>query len=228
MKKLILSIFMSTVLMTSLSAQVKFMPKAGVSYTRNSISDDLTSSTAEINSKFGFVAGIAFEIPLIGDRLFLQPEVLFQQNGAKSEDDQTKFDEPLYESTTTLNYISVPILAKVKFGKFFAEAGPSFSYGIGGKYEDTETYNGTVTKTDGKVKFGKYPDGYNGDDIYLDNAFDIGLQIGVGVKISVIVIDLRYGLGFSNLIDKPDGYTGDAKITNNGFQLTVGVPLGGD
>ncbi len=79
----------------------------------------------------------------------------------------------------------------------------------------------------GNVKFGKEPDNYSGDDLYIDNGLDFGLQLGAGYKIAnLIVVDVRYGLGLSNFIDK-DSANGidDNKSKNRSFQFTVGFPI---
>lgn len=75
---------------------------------------------------------------------------------------------------------------------------------------------------EGKVKFGEEPDNYGGSNKYV-NEFDFGFQFGAGVKVSVFVIDLRFGLGLTDLIDKRDLNT---KTINRSLQLTAGFPLG--
>ena len=216
---------MSLAVATTLYSQIKFMPKAGVSLSNVSFSDDFKSPGEKYKSKIGMIIGVAVEIPLIGEMLALQPELLFHQKGFKYEDPGD--GEYTQDATITTNYMELPILAKVKFGKFYAIAGPSFGYGIGGKYKSTfnDLYLGTSTETSGDVKFGTEPSNSTGDVIYVDNALDINVQVGVGMKISVIVIDLRYGIGLSNLYDQPSGSTMDNKSKNGSLQLTVGVPF---
>jgi len=51
--------------------------------------------------------------------------------------------------------------------------------------------------------------------------------VGAGVKVSVIVIELRYGIGLTNVDDVYGGYTGSWKSKNGSLQLTVGYPIGG-
>ena len=77
----------------------------------------------------------------------------------------------------------------------------------------------------GVLKFGDEPANYEGNDYYLDNSLDIGVQLGGGVKVGPIIIDLRYGLGLTNLMDEPDGFSGDWLNQNRSFQLTVGYPI---
>ncbi len=225
MKKLIFLFFMSLAVLASTYAQIKFMPKAGGSLSNVAFSDDLMDPDVDIKPKIGIIVGVAAEIPLIGETLALQPELLFHQKGFKYDDPGD--GEYTEEGSATLNYLELPVLAKIKFGKFYAIAGPSFSYGIGGKYKSTyhDLTQGTTEEESSNVKFKEMPDNYQGDDVFVDNAFDIGVQLGVGMKISVIVIDLRYGMGLTNLFDKPDGSPYDYKSKNSSFQLTVGVPI---
>ncbi|HET9487281.1 MAG TPA: hypothetical protein VFO54_07605, partial [Chryseosolibacter sp.] len=60
----------------------------------------------------------------------------------------------------------------------------------------------------------------------VDNALDIGVQIGAGVKVSPLVFELRYGFGLTNLYDERPEFTGDVKSQHRSLQLTVGLPLG--
>jgi hypothetical protein len=46
------------------------------------------------------------------------------------------------------------------------------------------------------------------------------------VKVSVIVIDLRYGMGLTNIYDEFGSYE-SLKSKNGSLQLTVGYPIGG-
>ena len=75
---------------------------------------------------------------------------------------------------------------------------------------------------EGKVKFGEEPHNYAGSNYYV-NPFDFGLQFGAGVKVKVVVIDLRFGLGLTDLIDKRDLSTN----VNRSLQLTAGFPIDG-
>ena len=225
MKKLILLFFMCFAVLASTYAQIKFMPKIGGSLSKVSFSEDFFGPDVDIKPKIGIIVGVAAEIPLIGETLALQPELLFHQKGFKFDDPGD--GEYTEEGSATLNYLELPVLAKIKFGKFYAIAGPSFSYGIGGKYKSTlhDLTQGTTDESSSNIKFKERPDNYQGDDVFLDNAFDMGVQLGVGMKISVIVIDLRYGMGLTNLYDKPDGSPYDYKSKNGSVQLTVGIPL---
>ena len=223
MKKISLFIFLSLAITPQLYSQITFLPKLGVSYSHVTYPSDFPDPEEDYKSKIGLILGVAAEIPLIGEMLSVQPELLFHQKGFKYKYlDDTWKDDYNY----TLNYLELPILAKVNFGKFYAEAGPSFAYGIGGKYKGTTSYMGDEETYDGKIKFGSEPANSDPDDHYVDNALDICVQIGVGVKVSVIVIDLRYGMGLTNIYDEFGSYE-SLKSKNGSLQLTVGYPIGG-
>jgi len=221
MKKVITLFMMSLALATSLYAQVTFMPKVGTSWSTVSFNEDINDQFLgdfDYGSKAGLIIGIAAEIPLGGDMFSLQGELLFHQKGYTS-----KYAESEMSSSykTTLNYLELPVLARVNFGKFYAATGTYIGFGVGGKYEGSDTYLGYTAQHEGKVKFGEEPDNYAGSNTYI-NAFDFGIQMGAGVKVSIIVIDLRFGLGLTDLIDKRDLNT---ETRNRSLQLTVGFPL---
>ncbi|MBL7857497.1 MAG: PorT family protein [Cyclobacteriaceae bacterium] len=224
MKKIILGFFVSLIASSALQAQITIIPKLGSSYATVALSDNIKNDFTpytDYGYKIGFILGAAVEFPIVGDKLFLQPELLFHQKGWEETTDYFG----LYESSYTLNYLELPVLFKYKLGNFYLNAGPSIAFGIGGKYKESYSYQGFSEDYDGKIKFGDEPDFYEGDDYYIDNGLDFGAQFGAGVKAGPIIIDLRFGMGLSNLYDKPDGLSGDWKNQNRSFQLTVAYPI---
>lgn len=223
MKKVILFICLFS-LSAGVTAQ-KFIPKAGISVANINFSDDIKNEQSptydDTKPKLGFVLGLGVEFSF-SDLLSIQPEILFHQKGFKvdiSEQGET------YTETNTLNYIEVPVMARLNFGNFYANAGPIIGLGIGGSYEYKYEGSGFSFSESGKFKFGSEPANYEGDDIYVDNALEFGFGIGAGYKIlGKIMIDLRYSIGLSSILDDQQGL--DARTTNNSLQFTVGVPLG--
>ena len=211
---------MCLAILTTSYAQVGFKLKAGVSLTNVSFNEDINDQypgSFTYGSKAGFVIGLATEIPLDSDRFTLQSELLFHQKGFTTRYSDT---ETSSSYTTTLNYLDIPVMARIKLGHFTLGAGPYFAFGVGGKYKGTDSYLGYTHENEGKVKFGKQPTGYSGSKQYV-NAFDFGFVAAAGVKISAIEIDLRYGLG---LIDISDNDL-DTQTLNRSLQLTVGLPI---
>jgi hypothetical protein len=221
MKKLTALFIMNLMLATSLYSQVKFLAKAGVSWSSVTFNEDINEQYAgdfDYGTKAGFIIGFGTEIPLGGDKFSLQPELLFHQKGYTSKYADTELQDSY---KTTLNYLEVPVLARANFGKFYATTGPYVGFGVGGNYKGTNTYQGITTEWEGKVKFGAEPDNYNGSDQYV-NAVDFGFQFGAGMELGLVVVDLRFGLGLTDILDKQDLNT---KTLNRSLQLTVGYPL---
>ena len=206
----------------SLYGQVTFVPKAGISYAHVSLSHDFVYDEEEYKSKFGLILGVAVEIPLINERLTLQPELLLHQKGFTYKYTDVDYQD---KYSYTLNYVEVPILMKAAYRKFYGEIGPSVGIGLWGKYKGTTTSKGQQTSNEGKIKFGKEPDNASVDDHYIDNALDVGLQLGVGVKLAIIIIDLRYAIGLTNLYDDFGSYK-NLRSKNGSLQLTIGLPVG--
>lgn len=211
-----------------------FIPKAGL--TLSTVNFEIESSGSgydeSINSATGFAVGVGYSFGL-GSMFSIQPELLFIQKGwnyNETYDDGGSYSYE-YDETAHLNYIELPVLFKVSLGpdnlKFHINAGPSVGFGIGGKFKEkyNEDYFGDPYSysEDVKIKFGDMPDNYDGTDYYIDNSIDFGLQIGGGVTIAEkIIIDIRYGLGLSDLFDEADG-SGESR--NRVLQFTVGVPI---
>ena len=184
-----------------------------------------TGDKASSSSLTGFTAGIGYEFSLLGI-LSLQPEINFIQKGQKLE--ETSYPDAIEYKIAQeykYSYLEIPVLAKVKFGgltKFYLAAGPSFAIGLGGKYKIKSTFGGVADPNlnyTSDIKFKDEPKDYDGQDAYIENKTDIGLQVGGGVILfNRVMIDIRYGLGFTDLND-------DADSKNRTVQFSVGVPL---
>ncbi len=204
------------------------IPKIGGSLSTVTIGDNKSNFIVDkTKNKIGFIVGAALELPLHG-KFSLQPELLFHQKGFK---EISTLNDPIvgtinFETSYTLNYLELPVLVKVKLGSFYVNAGPSVALGIGGKYK----LKGSGTSNfshEGKVKFGMRPDNDQSDNTYVDNNVDVGIQIGGGYVIAnLIVVDLRYGCGLINILNKdPSIGRYDNKSKLRSFQVTIGVPI---
>jgi len=221
MKKLVLLAFSLCVTFITY-AQTTIIPKIGISLANVEGSSDLIGGF-DTKSKIGLVLGAAVEFN-ISDKVSFQPELLFHQKGYSIDESEGSAS---YTEKNTLNYIELPVLLKLKFSDLYLNVGPSIGFGIGGKYEYEYSEPGFSDNGSGKIKFGEEPSNYSGDDSYVDNAMDFGLQFGIGYKIAgKVLIDVRYGLGLSNLMDK-DTANGidDNKSQNRSFQFTLGYPI---
>ncbi|HEX5112270.1 MAG TPA: porin family protein [Saprospiraceae bacterium] len=152
------------------------------------------------DSKFGLDLALIAEFPL-GENFALSPEFHWMQKGSKIEDINGGFPE----STSTLNYLEIPVLAKFTFGDeaaFNVFFGPSVGY----------LFSATDKDGDG-----------NTNDIDLEdfNRTELGAHLGAGIRLGPVVLDVRYILGFSNIanIDEDD----DLEIHNRSYGAGLSI-----
>jgi hypothetical protein len=198
MKKLILSLGLLAGVSVAAQAQtgVRFGLKAGASLT------NFTGKDVDGNAnKFGFNGGVVANFG-INDMFSIQPEVLYSMKGAKVDGSDGRIN---------LNYIDVPILAKIATGEtgLFFELGPQVGFLASAKLKDNNS------SADAKELF---------------KSVDFGYAAGVGFQIaSGAMVGLRYNGGFTNAFKAIDfgGTSVESKAKNSAFQLYVGYMLGG-
>lgn len=172
-----------------------------------------------INSQqLGFHAGAFVNIP-ISRQFSFQPEVLYNQMGAKDVISSTETDNGVtnvktrVEDRVKMNYISVPLMVQMRpVDNFYIEAGPEFSYFINGKNKGEST----VASTTGGVT--TTTTSSHSTDIDKDqiNRFNFGLGLGLGYDITPnIGINARY----VNSLTKIDKSRPAAENNNRVFQL---------
>lgn len=217
--------FMLLTIVISAKVYGQFFPKVGL--TGTTTSSDNPNGDLKEKIKAGFLLGAGYQLSF--GNFAVQPELIFIQKGSTIK--TSYVDPPISISDTykiTLNYLELPVLFKYMLGpdalRMFLSAGPSFAVGLGGKgsYEGSiDLGNGPVSESyDFKVKFENEPSGYEGDDLYIENKTDVGLQMGGGIIIArKLMVDLRYGLGFSD-------WGNEVNTKNRVFQLSVGIILG--
>ncbi|WP_313000355.1 porin family protein [Chryseobacterium gleum] len=172
-----------------------------------------------INSQqLGFHAGAFVNIP-ISRQFSFQPEVLYNQMGAKDVISSTETDNGVtnvktrVEDRVKMNYISVPLMVQMRpVDNFYIEAGPEFSYFINGKNKGEST----VASTTGGVT--TTTTSSHSTDIDKDqiNRFNFGLGLGLGYDITPnIGINARYVNGLTKI----DKSRPAAENNNRVFQL---------
>lgn len=204
------------------------LPKIGATY-----SNIAYEGNEDDKPIVGLAVGVGYNI-LVSKRLSVQPELNFVQKGSSSKDSYTDFpygggfEDIKLTTKTRLGYLQVPILVKMNFGKFYFNAGPSLGYGLKGKetYElsssGEDRFGDPISvshKTKYNIKFSEPPNNYNGDDRFVDNRLNFSVQVGAGAMVTEkLNIDVRYGLGLSNMMD-------ESKSKHRILQVTVGVPV---
>lgn len=199
MKKVILSIATLTGLTMAAQAQVKFAPEVGLNMTTMKNTNDITTTTS--NSLIGLRAGVNVELPF-NQLISLEPGLFYSMKGGENTFMSAT-------TTTTLNYLEVPVNLKVNLplgiaGKVFAYAGPHIAYAVSG-----QTKSGSLSSD---IKFG--------DKSGETNPIDFGGQVGVGYQLPFgLYARVQYGMGFNNLSNVT---TLNNKTTNNS-NLSIGV-----
>ena len=192
MKKIILAIAI-LITLSSNAQKINFGIKAGLNISM------LTGSKDQImSSTNGFFAGALLEFKIL-EKIALQPELLFSQQGAK-------FESKNLTSSTTMktDYLIVPIMVKYYLKRgLFLEAGPQAGFLISAK-QDVENRI-TNTSTSENIKD-------------ATKVFDMAANVGIGYDIiDKVVTQIRYFIGITNTstLENTD-------IKNGVFQLSVG------
>lgn len=187
-------------------------PKIGLSSSKINVSDDVDAIVAG-DSEVGFHAGLFTRISLVG--FYIQPEVLFTSaSGNIVLDDQSVTNNVESIQQITYNKIDVPVMLGIKIGPLFRlNAGPTFSYILSQDIRE-----------EGTSVINSISQNYN--------EANVGFQVGVGLDISKLVIDLKYEnnlsvLGEDVTFPTPGGgqTTFPTDMRNRLFQLTVGWKL---
>jgi len=200
MKKALLALSLSLGVASAAQAQsVRFGLKAGASLTNVTKTGDGTAN------KFGFNGGVLANFA-VNDMFSIQPEVLYSNKGFKIKDTSSN-------QRFAMNYIDIPVLAKVATGAtgLFFELGPQVGFRTSANFKDS---NGSVS--------------YNN----LVKSVDFGYAAGLGFQTeSGAMIGLRYNGGFTNAYKENSYFPGlpikGSEGKNSAFQLYVGYMIGG-
>ena len=176
---------------TPASAQISSGVKGGVNYADVSFDGD---EGVPSSGRAGWLAGVFATIPI--GPFALQPELIYTVKG-------TFLDINTFEPDYIVDYLEVPVLARVQLGKrLYAAAGPSFAFRV--RARNRISFGGSTEEIDIK------------DEV---NSFDLGVVGAIGVEFGRWVVDGRYTYGLSD----SDADTSDAvKIRNRVVSLSAG------
>jgi hypothetical protein len=169
---------------TSMAQTISFGPRIGATFANMKLTGD--DASIEFKNTTGFQIGAVANFT-VNEMFSIQPELLLVQKGFESGNDEDG------TMKATLNYLEVPVLAKITFGtetfKGFITGGPTLGYAMSG----TNSYELNGQEESEDIEF----------DDEEDNRFETGLSIGVGAGYKVgageLNLDVRYGLGLSSL-----------------------------
>jgi hypothetical protein len=179
-------------------AQFSFGPKIG--YSTSKLSTDFDDIKESAKSNFQIGAFLRF-----GKKLYLQPEIFYATSGGT-----LKVESSGLEESIKMKNLCVPILIGFKLidAKVFnlrVMAGPSANFII-----------------DKEVKY---------DDLIQDPLQDSnfkniawGMDVGAGVDVLFLSLDLRYEFGLNNIYIPDDG-ADSQKMSSNVFIVSLGFKL---
>ena len=213
MRKIALLIIMTVCGLSQVRAQA-FGVKAGYNYSTFS---GETSSISTIEGLSGFYIGGLVDLP-ISDVLSIQPELIFSRQGValRQEIKGFGFNVSINNADIRLDYLNIPVMAKVNLGPFFLQGGVQFGFLVGkpelGRY---------ITN----VRVGTLLD----KDSY--NSFDFGVGAGLGFNFNRrFFAEARYTHSLTNVFDPNDDYFKASGIgsNNNNFKnavLSIGLGM---
>ena len=213
MKKIILCLSMALITFNSNAQDFSWGPKISITSPSLNLSDvkeiQTVSETIDLledtDATIGYQFGLFARASLLG--LYIQPEVLLSNSNSEIKyNDLTDSENPMeIVGEVRLNKLEIPILIGKRFFKVLrVNAGPIFTLLINKDIAQSSDYD----------KIGSN---------YKDTT--VGAQIGAGLDLAIITVDLRYEMGLQSITDGitigEDTFNADQRL--NQFLLSVGI-----
>ncbi len=191
----LLTLLAVTLLSQAVMAQFHLGAKAGANITK------IDGKAFKDEFRYGYHLGGFMEVRM-GNKLVLQPEVLFNQFTTSVDSNFSNVYHNAFNSSQSdrkLNYLSIPILLNYKLiGSFLSlQAGPQFGVMLNGDKNLLQ----------------------NGGEAFSSG--DFSMLGGVQFKIGMIRLNGRYMVGLNNLNDLGNS----EKWNSEGFQVSLGIAL---
>lgn len=202
MKKLILLAVVAMMTTVSVNAQRTFVkPMVGATFSKFTSVDD---------SKFKVGAVGGMEVGYyVSDPFALTAGLLVSLQGCGIKD-----NEYFKDVKTTTTYLNIPILAN-----YYIAPGLAIKAGIQPGF-----LLGQKTKGSERISGGSWADFEDSETEGLKK-LDISIPIGLSYEISNFVIDARYNLGVTKIVDDRDILDDYDKSKNSVFMLTLGYKI---
>jgi len=204
MKKIALLIIMAVCGLSQVRSQ-DFGVKAGYNYSTFS---GETSSISTIEGLSGFYIGGLVDLP-ISDVLSIQPELIFSRQGValRQEIKGFGFNVSINNADIRLDYLNIPVMAKVNLGPLFLQGGVQFGFLVSKPKVNRLPNTSLFTLLD--------KDSYN--------SFDFGVGVGLGFNFNRrFFAEARYTHSLTNVFDPNDNLFKTSLISNdNNFKNTV-------
>lgn len=220
MKKFIIFLLSFFALVSTAQAQTHFDSRIDIG-ARGGVTFSNVMFKPTITSKFGmgYTGGVMFRYTE-ENHFGLIAEVNLVQRGWAE-----KFEDLPYNYQRTLNYVEIPIMSHIYFGKrgkFFFNAGPEIAYYLGDKIKTNfDIYN------TGSLE-GFHDKNRRVEQLTMDvsQKLDFGIVAGLGGEFSInrrnsVAVEARLYYGIGNVM--PSGRQDTFSVSN---QLSIGVTAG--
>ena len=195
MKKIAFLIIIAVCGFSQVRAQ-NFGVKAGYNY--STLSGE-TSSISTIEGLSGFYIGGLVELP-ISNMLSIQPELIFSRQGVDLRQGLKNLSIRTDTSEIRLDYLNIPVMAKVNLGPIFLEGGVQFGFLVNKPKVDSYIANVYLRNLLDKDSY---------------NSFDFGVGAGLGVKLNQhFFVETRYTYSLTNVFDPNDKHFKSSLISN--------------
>lgn len=210
MKKIAFLIIIAVCSLSQVHAQ-NFGVKAGYNY--STLSGE-TSSISTIEGLSGFYIGGLVELP-ISNMLSIQPELIFSRQGVDLRQGLKNLSIRTDTSEIRLDYLNIPVMAKVNLGPIFLEGGVQFGFLVSKPKVDSYIANVYLRNLLDKDSY---------------NSFDFGVGAGLGVKLNQhFFVETRYTYSLTNVFDPNDKHFKSSLISdgdnfkNSVFSIGLGM-----
>ena len=232
MKKILLSLALVAGTIGSVAAQgLSYGVKLGANYA------NVWGKNAPDSYKYkaGMLGGVAINYAF-NDLASVQIEALYSSKGFTLQDTEMTVNgiKTKYEGKFNMNYIDVPILAKIDAGPIFFELGPQVGYLLSSNrstdFKVKDASGNVLAESDSEKSASALP-GYAKLNSKTGGipGFDLGMVVGVGFNVTPNVsVGVRYNAGLKTLVDTKNTSAGDEqRIFNEAFQAQLGFMFGG-
>lgn len=203
-KHIILAIAFVASALTSFAQDAENRARTGIRGGLNA-SNMYIDEVTDRNPRYGFHASLFTQLPLVKNKLYLQPEIGYSNKGTTAKYNVLNTFQG--ENTFSLDYVEVPVLLTYKIGNFVdLHAG-----GYGGYLLNANTKSKSDVGSS-QIELGK------GNF----NEVDYGLSAGLSIYFGKLMIGTRYNYGLRPVAtsDAAKVFMGNAK--NSVGQISVG------
>ncbi|MDD3357364.1 MAG: porin family protein [Dysgonamonadaceae bacterium] len=210
MKKLKLSLVIALLGMVSIvGAQTASLSVKGGLNISNYYGDNLNDKSI----KAGFHVGVGADLEFMPN-IALQTGLFFSTKGAKYQYDAGIAGNVEYN--VTANYLQLPLHLAYKIDvtpgtKVVLHAGPYIAYGVGGKRKIDSKFTDDLKPILGEQEVDTF------DKDWGYKPFDSGVGIGIGAEFGLIIVDLGWDMGLTNISRMDSG-----NVKNQSAYLSLG------